>query len=623
MRVDCVKMMLRTKATGQRLIANRTIARSRLCSGHNYVLKSRHQPSNRRRSYAWSASSLHLRPTQTSVFDDNIQTDKRGIDRCNSTIRYFSSPPVPDLNFGGRDDGEPFESLDQSPHFESDAPFHDNHTDRSPRPNGNPDKIDNTIPKQSSQAARILFNSIAPHIEFRTLHQMTKQITHMLSQGQHHLIDSDTDKSGKKRALKRRLGIMFHRERSSSNDEYTWGIKGQVWIESILYQFLMGKFLDHPIRHNNADVNKDAVLPNSLSYQNDPTYPPNINRGNYENNLRILMGAREMSLEYPMFWTEKVMSDSGYFIKNGKLKGKKKLMPKATDGMSESQRVHGQKSQSQLAQDAVVLLELLMYTLPQPHFEKLMRELGKFAEVDGNVAEQKRESWYIKDDAETSKANKGDSKAGNVGDQSSFSKWLELKEIAPKETKQNRITVLGTALHKISSSHSHLVAVELAKYFYVDGLPKSCSRVSEKMSSSSTDEKMEPSEDSISTDWIIIRPQDAMSAIKKHNKLSDSHKRYQKLKDKFVDKMIQLQHEFASWEDTEGDDIEGASDDSSEDTTTDLLVKEFQKDYKVDAQKHQKESLAETLNELRKMGLRNEGEGKDRRGRRKKGKYEE
>ena len=54
------------------------------------------------------------------------------------------------------------------------------------------------------------------------------------------------------------------------------------------------------------------------------------------------------------------------------------------------------------------------------------------------------------------------------------------------------------------------------------------------------------------------------------------------------------------------------TDDSDTDDSTDLQVNEFEKEqlkYNTDTRKIQKEELAETLAELRRMGLRTEGDG--------------
>jgi hypothetical protein len=530
------------------------------------------------------------------------------------TARNFSPQHAPDFSNFDEMDTEPL----MPPRFEPNS--YTSPTDRDNIPHRTARKVgsdeEKAIPKQSKQAARILFASIAPHVEFRTLHQLMKQLTKMLSRGQHHLIDKD-DRAGKKRALKRRLGLLFDKNASQAG-EYSWSVKSHPWIEPLLYQFLMGKFMEHPDafqRNNDESKETVAALSKALSYQVDGSYPVNRNRAHFQKNVNILLRAREMCLEYPIFWTVKAMNESGYYGKTAiqKNKGKKKQME--DDVLKEIKKMHSEKTSNELTVDGERLLEWLIHKMPQPHFEKLMKELGKFAEVEGNLAEKKRESWYIESgDEDRSPSN--------------WHKAVDdrpLKEIKPKETKQNKITVLGVTLDKISSSHSHIVAAELGRYFYAVGLPlrDASETPSACQTSGSDDNKQSAAEKTASSTWTPMRPQDVTAAIRKHRKLTDTEKKFEKLRTNFVERLVELQHEFASWEDTSDTDEENDEiSDDSDNTSPELMVKEFQRDHincKAGARKLQEEALAETLLELQKMGMRTDEDVKKRRGRRRKG----
>ena len=627
-------MMLRNRATSQRIIPNKSIARCRWLRGDNLggLAVCVEKWICRKSSSIPRSASAH-QWFQNSIFaaddDSMLAFPYRGNQRCQLlSPRYLSSLAAPDLAFGENSDPLPDLNLDDGTargsivNFRNDKPIKNspsleiNTGIQAVKHAGKSDKV-NAIPKQSTRAARIVFQSIAPHVENRTLHQLTKQLAKMMSRGQNHLLDTNT-RSGKKVTLKRRLDQLF--DKRSDGRQYSWSVKSHVWIETILYQFFMGKFIDDPIaaRSGTSDSMKRATaLSKSLAYLSDSTYPPTRNRAHFQKNVTTLIKAREMALQYPIFWNERCMRDSGYFIKAGKIKRKKNVKPnKKKDNKpsssDEAQRIHAEKKQSQLILEAEVILEVLMHKLPQPHFERLMKELGKFAEVDGDLAEQKRESWYIGDEDDNSDSKGKGGKPNRV---------KPLKEIATKEKKQNQITILGTALHRISPSHSHLVAVELGRYLYVEVPIKSGDGEDEKSIPpiASADAKEE-----LTIDAITIHPKDALFAIRKHNKLTDVEKKYQKLQDNFVQKMLHLQHEFASWEDTVEDlgDLKEDVDECSDDLTADLKVKEFQREqmgYKADARKHQEEALAETLLELRKMGLRRDESVQKRRGRPSKG----
>ena len=605
-------MMLRSRAAGQRLVASRTAAGSRrirnrnlsacnemmICRYRSAVTASAHQKLN--------ADACYRNSSDVSFFYNGDRIFDVRVPACS-----FSSSPAPDfMDFEGGD-SEPL----MSPQFESDSysPTMHHRNSAPPKP-ANKDRSgqESTIPKQSVQAARILFQTIAPHVEFRTMHQLMKQLTKSIPRERHHLIDNN-DSSAKKRALKRRLGLLF--DKSSEPGQYSWSVKTHLWLEPILYQFMMGKFMDSPdaIR----DAKKAAALAKSLPYQSDKTYPPNRNRVKYEKNVNTLIEARNMSLEYPMFWNAKAMGDSGFYVKTGKKKNKKQLAA-MKESMDQIQKLHLEKPASKLKQESENLLEILMHKLPEPHFEKLMKELERFAEVDGNLAEKKRKSWYIEDDnysASTKKQTAANAKP--------------LQDIKPKDAKQNKITVLGNALSDISRSHSHLVAVELGRYFYVDLLVKTDgkSKSSAKQAAGPDDKNQAaaapPAEEPNVSDSMPLSPQATIAAIRKNRKLSDTEKAYEKLRNNFVERLLQLQHEFASWEDMDDD----AGDDEiidNGDISSDLKVKQFQREqmnYKADERMQQKEALAETLLELQKMGLRKDDDGKKlSRGRRKKGK---
>lgn len=609
-------MMLRTRATGQRLVASITISSSRRARGENLRTLTCNE------TFICRLSAVSTSAHHPNVGTPNIQAaashvlSRRGRMGYSSmiTARNFSPQHAPDFSNFDEMDSEPLMSPQVEPNSYTSPTKRDDKPHRATKKSGSDE--DNAIPKQSTQAARILFASIAPHVEFRTLHQLMKQLTKILSLGQHHLIDGN-DRAGKKRALKRRLSLLFDKKASQSG-EYSWSVKSHPWIESILYQFLMGKFMEHPdAMQRNTDDSKQklAAMSKALSYQADDSYPVNRNRAHFQKNVSTLMKAREMSLDYPMFWTEKAVSEYGYYVKTGTQKDKgisKKKQVENLAVVNQIKKVHSEKTSIELANESEHLLEFLIHKLPQPHFEKLMKELGKFAEVEGNLAEKKRDSWYIKSDDE----DKSPSNWHKAADNRPF------EEIKPKKTKQNKITVIGTTLHKISSSHSHIVAAELGRYFYAVDLPlRDVPRAS---SASSGDKKQPAAEKPDSSTWTPMRPQDVTAAVRRHRKLTDTEKKFEKLRTNFVERLVELQHEFASWEDKCADASEDDDEipDGSDDTSPDLMVKEFQREhmsYKAGARKHQEEALAETLVELQKMGMRTDEDVKKRRGRRRKG----
>lgn len=452
-----------------------------------------------------------------------------------------------------------------------------------------------SIPKQSSYTTRILFDSIAPHIEFRTLHQLTKQLSLLISRGHHKLDVSDINVM--KRTIKRRLDTLFEPESKSDAAvrEYSWSIKSHRWIQPVMYQYIMGKHLDA-----SQSKRKPTTTTNnqSLSANEDPTYPPNQNRKDYQQNLQTMMKARQVALRYPIFWTEKLMKESGYSYSGTKAQQRD---PQILKYQQEISRLHSLKDEEQLEDDAEHLLQLLIDCLPPPHFDKVMRSLEDYTKLDDdNVTESSRNSWCIDED-------------GSEGE--SFSQSTRNESV-----KGRRIPILGKVLGASSSSHSHLVAVELGQFLYV------------KLPFHASDSKDGNDEIERSLEESEVTASEAAHALRKHRKLHSSDKRYQKTKEDFVKKMMELQHDFASWDEksVKASSISegvGASDGGGSDTddSSDLQVTEFEKQqqsYNADTRKIQKEELAETLAELRRMGLRteedslsaNSGRGRPRKG---------
>jgi hypothetical protein len=455
-----------------------------------------------------------------------------------------------------------------------------------------------SIPKQSSYTTRILFDSIAPHIEFRTLHQLTKQLSLLISRGHHKLDVSDFNV--KKRTIKRRLDTLFEPESNSdaSSGEYSWSIKSHRWIQPVIHQYMMGKHLDA-----SQSKRKPTTINQSSSQNDDQTYPPNHNRKNYQENLQTLKKARQVSLRHPIFWTEKLMKEFGYSYSGKKVQLRD---PQRLKYQLDILRLHSLKDEEQLQDDAEYLMQLLMDCLPPPHFDKVMRSLEDYTKLDNNnVTEEGDNSWCI-DEVENDENSSSQSERNGT-------------------VKGRRISILGKFLIASSSSHSHLVAVELAKFLYVK-LP-----LPEKEESDKEDENDNTDGSSEDSDMTAS---EAAYALRKHRKLHSSDKRYQKTKEDFVQKMMELQHNFASWEKESVEDSSvskvsnydiDASDDSNgsdNDNLSDLQVTEFEKQqqaYNADTQKIQKEELAETLAELRRMGLRNEEDSISTKGRPRKG----
>lgn len=384
------------------------------------------------------------------------------------------------------------------------------------------------------------------------------------------------------KALDKALEAMFDTASATGVDwpavvksEYTWKLWGHSWIRRILRAFFMGEKLDKPpnhLRHRDDDY---GLIPEKLTlpHEADPMYPPNINRRRYKENLDILLESREVRLRHPIQWQKKLAERVGY-----------------EDLIREKYR---DKDDEQLRSEAEDLLEVLTLSLPSPHFDKLMARLSGFARLESDGVG----SWVAKGDVSGGWSIEDD----NSSYLSPLPELPQSKEAARADYKKRGITGLGELLRDCSLTHSHLVAVALADFFYVDvgAMVKA-------------------------TDPSVVGPEKAAAhVIGKHRQLHTSKKRYDKARDEFVSRLMELQHEFASWEYpakaaneiSEKSAIEmtqrhaiASSVGDDDDVSSDLSVSEFlkaQEPYSAESRLRQREEVKGTLTELRRVGLQN------------------
>lgn len=459
-------------------------------------------------------------------------------------------------------------------------------------------------PKQSSYTTRILFDTLAPHMEIRTLHKLTKKLSSgIITQSSIDPTRKDAVMASRREmALDRALDAMFETTSAtgiewppSVKSEYTWKLWGHAWMRQTLRAYFMGGKLDKPQskprhRTNDDDNNIPIIQTNTkLSYESDPTYPPIINRRRHKENKDILLVSREIRLRHPIQWRKK---------------------PAGRVGHEERIRdQHQDKYDDQLRSEAEDLLEVLTSSLPPPHFDKLLGRLDRFARV---------ESDSIKGDVTGGWSIDNDSNGGfSSSHHSSSLPALPPSTVAAQQAnhKKDYIGGLGNFLKDCSPSHSHLIAMAVAEFLYVDtGMAVK------------------------SVDPNVVGPEKAAAnVVGKHRLLHAAQKRYDKLRDDFIVDLMKLQHEFASWDNpvttekeksmittttTQPYDTSSMDDD---DISSDLSVSEFlkaQEPYSAESRLKQRDEVKGTLVELRQVGLnaevgaesKNKGRGRPKMG---------
>lgn len=462
-------------------------------------------------------------------------------------------------------------------------------------------RISSHIAKQSSLTTRILFDTIAPHVEVRTLSQLTKQLSKIDFKG--HVTRAERNV-----ALVSALGKLFEGGGDKSapgadgaaSVEYTYGLKGHPWILQSLTEYFIGKKLDMP------DERGSSPFP----HEGEPTFPPNQNRRDYGENLETLMRAREASLRNPIFWSEQNRRNAGYSSggRGNRRDGKR---------MAEYERTlkakHSRKSGAELQSEAEQVMELLMSRLPPPHFSKLMGKLRGFTRLDdearGADAERKNDpnGWCIDD-----------------GDVTPLPELPQSRE-SHTDYKRYRIPTLGKFLAECSDSHSHFVAVDLGNYFYME-MPRSSAAAAPSAREGSEGGGGDAAAPAFGLD------KSAVYAVQKQGQLHSSARKYSKARSAFVKKVMNVQHKFASQEGAADESaadapsggggalgtasIDGMKpDEDDEDVSSDFLERDFERaqaPYSPDTRKKQQEELSETLLELRRMASSSNKKGRGR-----------
>ena len=411
------------------------------------------------------------------------------------------------------------------------------------------------LPKQSSITTRVLFQIIAPHIEFRTLTQLTNRLSK---------IELDQrDRDGKEQSLQKMLDFLFDKgDKNIDTDaavKYAPSVKEHPWIKSAIHAYFMGKKLD--AHHQCVDTS---------SYREDPTYPPNRNRQQHRKNLHILIEARKISIRHST--TMEIGSNSGY--------------------NSDCQ------SHDQLHLEAEKMLEKLSFHLPLSHLYNLMEKLRGFTMMADKV-QNDRTSWWIDNES-------------NMPPDTSVS--IDAKPYDAGLQKDS-IRILCNVLTNCSPTHSHLVADAFANYFCVDlSKPQTAKREKKDVAKTVNNiakADIAPQKEALE---VMKHQREILMAEKKYNNRRDKFvKDMMELQHIFASwgENFVISPDNACQTSTI-DNVLIEKDDDEDGASSDLSVKEFKKaqePYSSQTRMEQKEKLKETLDELRMMGLEKEKEG--------------
>lgn len=347
----------------------------------------------------------------------------------------------------------------------------------------------NLIPKQTQplqqtkKNAQTLFDYIAPHISHAALLELKDKIQEFEQQmekemdmyNQMNVKKRGRKKKKKEESLKR---IMDHQTIIGAIDTYfskqgdtkttkrkkpTKKDKEKVdatlnefpWIKSLLAQFFAGPVDTQRKEDNNISddieieremeklnlsksesmIQFDAILGMTQLWRDD-SFSPNINRQNFEHDVSTLMLAREMCLESPFFWSNNQRRRQKF----KRYAWVEETRDNPTDHTMFQKDLHYEKSSDTLRKEAESMISLLAFRLPPEEY----RQTISLFETYGKAV-----SRSIKNNEDVS-----------------LQPYCDVDSI--QDDKPEVMKMLFPNLKGRVGFHVHLVATELAEFFYVE-----------------------------------------------------------------------------------------------------------------------------------------------------------
>lgn len=351
------------------------------------------------------------------------------------------------------------------------------------------------VPTQQSRAhAQLLFDYIAPHVDRHVMEYLSirmkefeEEMRNELEIKEQELENSNTSSKRKKITKQRlkdyktligRLDAFFTSKDASrkkkkkvahdmAGKESHAEFEKNPWIKSLIAQFFAGSGDDQRSATNEelpTKENMPAPLSMELIWQ-DPTFTPNLNRKKREEVVSTLMSAREMSLESPLLWSNNQ---------------RKRVKRQAVEEKWEVKRreKHYGKNPQQLKEEAEIMASILSFRLPVDVHDELLRLFKVYAD---NVKETITKQKDIEMQGNGTELHNDPTQPVNVDDK-------VFTDIESKDSPKRHVEIMKMLfpnLKRRAGFHMHLVAMELAEFFYVD-MPEQTRSEVESMASPET-----------------------------------------------------------------------------------------------------------------------------------------
>ena len=318
------------------------------------------------------------------------------------------------------------------------------------------------LPKSSFPQRRVnaehIFNLLAPHLQevaLASLWDKIREFTQSLEKEMESFEEKDTPKQRKKNTLTARKHAKQLREFNTLIGRidafFTKGkkkkrggispLEKQVWARSILTQFYGGDVDKHDENSKPMTINLDML-------ENDKNYAPHINQSHRDRSIAVLKDAREMTMKSQLFWSKKQKETSIHTHEDGDelhLDNDSAYLGNS-EYFNTVKKTHFSKSSDLVTKEAETLADHLAMSLPTKSHENLLNVLEEFslAVTSSSTSETENESDEVK---VTDADNNADSES-------------------PLSDGMQKMRVLLPNLHKESGIHLHLIAEEIAEFFY-------------------------------------------------------------------------------------------------------------------------------------------------------------
>eukprot|EP00978_Attheya_sp_CCMP212_P001132 scaffold2345_cov51-Attheya_sp.AAC.4 len=391
-----------------------------------------------------------------------------------------------------------------------------------------------TFPLQSRRNAEILFDALAPHLEYETLVALNLKLKNVIDSNENDDIKvqkAHTTVLGYVKSILKG-GSKLKRPRKKKNqptpDE---SLASQDWIMPIMARFFGGEEV-LPISEQMA-----TDLSNSLAADicgSDPTFVPNRNREHLNEYIEILQTARTQSTITPLLWST-----------SQKRRIKKQDQQLATDSTSTKAKELENKNNDPLSE---YLQEVVHYG-KEDDTEPINMDSDDSPQIVIGAMEARSLHLQAVHNSKGEKIHEQEARSLALFlvdhlPSSSYDKLRDLLETYPSSDHPRMSLLFSNIRNCVGSFHIHLVASQLADFFYMD-IPFD-SFQQESQETNCVDGEVEDSKVNLILSAFDEEAGEISGVAKGDPRVRESRKEWDATRQAFVDCLIEAQTSFCT-----------------------------------------------------------------------------